>query len=91
MKTTLDFLNEVVRRHPDEINSDAQLARFLGVKRQAVLNYKRGQNMSVLIAIRVAKILQINPMATVAATLHAQSQNDEEREFWRELYEENNH
>lgn len=87
MRTTLEFLNEVVGMHPDKINSDAQLARFLRVKRQAILNYKRGQNMSVLVAIRVAKILQVHPMETVAATLHAQSASEEEKEFWLEQYE----
>lgn len=87
MRTTLEFLNEVVAMHRDQITSDSALARFLGVTRQAIHQYKQGQNMSVLIAIKLAKILQIDPMETVAATLHAQAATEEEREFWQKIYD----
>jgi predicted transcriptional regulator len=87
MKTTLDFLNEVVAMHRDKITSDSALARFLGVTRQAIHNYKNGQTMSVLVALKVAKILGIEQMETVAATLHAQAATEEEAEFWKQLYE----
>lgn len=88
MKTTIDFLNEVVAKHPATITSDSSLARFLGVTRQAVHQYKQGQNMSTLVALRVARTLGIHPLEPVAATLHAQAASDEEREFWLEMYEE---
>jgi predicted transcriptional regulator len=87
MKTTLDFLNEVVKAHPEKITSDSGLARFLGVTRQAIHQYKHGQNMSVLVALNVAKILGIDPMETVAATLHAQAATETEAEFWLHVYE----
>jgi len=86
MRTTLDFLNEVVKAHPDKITSDSALARFLGVTRQAIHQYKQGQNMSVLVALKVAHILKINQMETVAATLHAQAATEEEAEFWLDQY-----
>lgn len=86
MKTTLQYLNEVVEMHRDEIASDSALSRFLGVTRQAIYQYKTGQNMSVLVAIKVARILGIHPMETVAATLHAQSATPEEQEFWEMAY-----
>ncbi|MGX4644444.1 helix-turn-helix domain-containing protein [Massilia sp. SYSU DXS3249] len=88
MRTTLDFLNEVVAKHRAEITSDSALARFLGVTRQAIHQYKQGQNMSVLVALKVAKILGIHPMETVAATLHAQAATEEERNFWLQVYQE---
>jgi len=87
MKTTLEFLNEVVAMHRDKITSDSALARFLGVTRQAIHQYKQGQNMSVLVALKVANILGIHPLETVAATLHAQAATEEEAEFWLSLYE----
>ena len=87
MKTTLDFLNEVVAMHRDKITSDSALARFLGVTRQAIHNYKQGQTMSVLVALTVAEILKIHPLETVAATLHAQAATEKEAAFWLDLYE----
>mgnify|MGYP000335798279 CR=1 FL=1 len=87
MRTTLEFLNEVVAAHREEITSDSALARFLGVTRQAIYQYKTGQNMSVLVALKVARILNIEPIEPVAATLHAQAATEEEREFWLEIYE----
>lgn len=44
--------------------------------------------MSVLVALKVAKILNIEPLEPVAATLHAQAATEEEAEFWLRLYEE---
>lgn len=88
MRTTLEFLNEVVAAHRDEITSDSALARFLGVTRQAIYQYKAGQNMSVLVALKVAEILKIKPLETVAATLHAQAASEKEKDFWQQVYEQ---
>ena len=86
MKTTLDYLNQVIRVHT-EIENDNQLAQFLGITRQAVHQYKNGQNMSVLVALTVAKALHLHPMETVSATLYAQAKTDIERAFWKEEYD----
>lgn len=85
MKTTLDYLNEVISKHSG-IENDNQLALFLGITRQAIYQYKSGQNMSVLVAIRVASALGINPMEPVSATLCAQAKTEEEQIFWAEEY-----
>lgn len=85
MKTTLDYLNQVIQEHSG-IENDNQLAGFLGITRQAIYQYKQGQNMSVLVAIRVARTLGISPMETVSATLWAQAKTEEEQTFWAEEY-----
>jgi len=90
MKTTLDYLNEVIKRRGD-IGNDNQLALYLGITRQAVHQYKNGQNMSVLVAIKVARCLCIEPVETVSATLYAQAKSEDEKQFWKELYEEATH
>jgi predicted transcriptional regulator len=86
MKTTLDYLNQVIKKQVG-IENDNQLATYLGITRQAIHQYKQGQNMSVLVAIKVAFELEIHPLETVSATLYAQAKNDLERDFWREQYE----
>lgn len=85
MKTTLDYLNQVIKQQT-EITNDNQLALFLGITRQAIHQYKNGQNMSVLVAIKVARCLSLNPLETVSATLCAQAKTEEEKQFWRDLY-----
>lgn len=87
MKTTLDYLNEVLKK-AGTIENDNQLALHLAVTRQAIYQYKGGQNMSVAVAIRVADKLGISPIETVAATLHAQAKSDAERKLWQEIYED---
>lgn len=87
MKTTLDYLNEVIKTRGD-IQNDNQLARFLGITRQAVHQYKNGQNMSVLVALKVAVILELEPLEPVAATLSAQARTTEEAQFWENLYDQ---
>lgn len=86
MKTTLDYLNQVIKRQVS-IENDNQLASYLGITRQAIHQYKHGQNMSVLVAIKVALELEISPLETVSATLHAQAKTDIERKFWKEQYD----
>lgn len=85
MKTTLDYLNQVIKSHP-EIQNDNQLASFLGITRQAIHQYKHGQNMSVLVALKVAAALTIHPMGPVSATLYAQAKTAEEKNFWEQEF-----
>lgn len=86
MKTTVDYLNEVIKK-AGTVENDNQLALHIGITRQAIYQYRRGQNMSVEVAIRVAEKLGIDPLETVAATLHAQAKNAVEIAFWAELYQ----
>lgn len=87
MKTTLDYMSDVTKKYPD-LTSDNRLAKHLGLTRQAVSNYRRGQSMSVLVALKIAKLLDIDPMEPVAATLAAQSPTELERVFWTRWYED---
>lgn len=85
-KTTNNYLNDVLKNYPS-VKNDNQLAMLIGITRQAVSQYKNGQNMSVLVAIKLAKLLDLNPIETVSATMLAQCKSDEERIFWSSLYE----
>lgn len=86
MKTTLDYLNLVISRN-EGISNANQLAVFLGVTRQAIYQYQGGQNMSVLVALKLSKVLDLHPMGPVAATMYAQAKTQEERDFWQEEYD----
>lgn len=87
MKTTIDYLSAVQKMHPD-LTSDNKLAKHLGLTRQAISNYRRGQSMSVLVALKIAMILGIDPMEPVAATMAHQAGTREEQLFWFRWYED---
>lgn len=87
MKTTIDYLSAVQKKHPD-LTSDNKLAKYLGLTRQAISNYRRGQSMSVLVALKIAVILDVNPMEPVAATMAHQAGSEEEQMFWFKWYED---
>lgn len=72
--------------HP-ELKNDSRLAELLSISRQAVSQYRTGKNMSVIVAVRVARLLHLEPMETISATMAAQATTDAERKFWTEEYE----
>lgn len=83
MKNTIDYLDEVTRQHPG-ITNDSQLAHFLDITRQAISNYRKGQQMSVTVALRIAQVLELHPMETISATMYQQSQDNHTN--WGELW-----
>lgn len=86
MKTTLDYLQAVTTRHAEKIRNDNQLAGYLGVTRQAISQYRKGQSMSVGVALKVAAALDIEPTGPVFSTLYHQASTDAERAFWLFCY-----
>lgn len=86
MKTTLDYLQAVTAKHPERIKNDNTLAAFLGITRQAVSQYRKGQSMSVAVALKVAHALDIEPAGPVFSTMYFQATTKEEKEFWIECF-----
>lgn len=69
-----------------DVRTDAALSRLLGVSRQAIGHYRLGGNMNVYVAVQAARILEIDPMETISAAMHAQAKTDTEAEFWKAEY-----
>ena len=86
MKTTKIYVDEVACLYA-KVKNDSHLATLLGVKRQTLSQYRHGQSMSVLMAVRIADMLQLDPMETIAVTMYEQSRKDEDRTFWLHQYE----
>jgi predicted transcriptional regulator len=91
MKTTLEFLQEMRETAGADLSSDNKLALFLGITRQAISQYRKGQQMSVAVALKVARALDIDPAEPVFCTLYAQAQSNEEKEFWKEVLDRISH
>jgi predicted transcriptional regulator len=85
IKTTQNYLDEITRQHED-LRSDAALGRVLGVTRQAVYQYRRHTSMSVYVAVRIAMVLDIDPMETIAAAMYEQARGEEYKQFWGDLW-----
>lgn len=85
MKTTLDYLQLITER--EKIKNDSQLAKRLGVTRQAISLYRRGQSMSVSVALRVATALAIEATGPVFSTMYHQAVTEDEKAFWLWCYE----
>ena len=86
MKTTTDYLDLVQMKFGEETRSDNRLAGKLGVTRQAISQYRKGQQMSVGVALKIAAALELDPAEPVCATMYHQSATEEEREFWQHMY-----
>ncbi len=85
MKTTVNYLDEIVKQHGG-LPRDSALAHFLGITRQAVSQYRTGSAMSIQIAVQVAEILDIDKMETISATMIEQSKTEEQKVFWQKQY-----
>jgi hypothetical protein len=83
MKTTLDYLDEMKRRAG--IDSDYAAAKLLRVTTSAMSRYRTlGMTFDPTTAAKVARILDVNPMEVIAASMHQRVKDCEEKTFWRE-------
>lgn len=89
--TTADYLDRLLEasiRTNRRLRYDTDIADAIGVSPSTVSQYRKGKNMSVYVAVRVAFLLEVDPMETVSATMARQAQNDQERDFWTKLYKQ---
>ncbi|UEP45627.1 DUF3693 domain-containing protein [Burkholderia sp. B21-005] len=81
MKTTLEYLDAV--REKLDLPSDYAAAKHLHVTRAAVSRYRQGDaTFDDTTALRVAAILDIDPMEVIAAVNAERARDDETRSLW---------
>lgn len=85
MKTTIEYLNEA--KAALGIESDYEMAKFLGVNRSAVSHYQSGKRIiDNMTAAKIAEALKVSAI-TVIATAEIEREKDEERrEYWKNFY-----
>lgn len=87
--TSADYIDRILKESLSagrNLRYDSDIAEAFNVSRSTLSQYRKGHNMSVLIAVKVAEILQLNPMETIAATLRHQARTTKDRDFWTERY-----
>lgn len=81
MNTTQTLLARV--KELKGLTSDYQLAKLLGVSRQAVSHWQNGRHeLDQTTAVQVAELLQVDPMQVMAELQCARASNTRERHVW---------
>lgn len=84
MRSTVELLDAVKRQQ--SITSDYELARELGVSRQAVSKYRHGAcTFDNLTAFRVAELLKMSPVKVLAIIGAERTKRPEQRKKWQEI------
>lgn len=89
--TAAEYMDMVIAKSMEgdrSIRYDTDIADATGMTRQTVTRYRAGKTMSVIAAVKFAKLLKIHQMEVVAATMYHQSKSDEDRQLWEETYTE---
>lgn len=86
MKTTINYLDEAKQKLG--IESDYAMAKWLGVGRAAVSNWRVKRNfIDDYAAAKIAEALGIDPMMVIAAANAEREKDVEKRGYWKKYYE----
>ncbi len=80
MKTIVPYINEVksllkLRTYPETME-------YLGMAKQAWTKIQKGSGVSEKNAIRIAQILNIEPLEIMAISMALKAENNEIRDYW---------
>ena len=82
--TTKDILRDIAKRH--NTTNDSALAQLLRVSRATVSRYRAGsRSIDATTALRVAHLLDADPLAVIAAVELERATTDEQRKAWSEF------
>ena len=86
MKYSIDFIDEIARRYPNDDGSpasDYRIAKLLGITRASVSRFRTGKgSFCDETAIRAAELLGIEPLKVIAAANAERSKDEKTRGFW---------
>ena len=87
MKKTVNYIDDLIKKQ--KLRRDVDVARILSISRARVSTYRSGGSMSPLVCLKIAILLNKNPLELIAVAGYEQSRNDEEKIFWLKIYEKN--
>ena len=84
MKSTLDYLDDAKQRLG--IDTDYKLAKILNAHRGLFSEYRHKKRViDNYTAVKIAEILEIDPLKIIAIAESEKEKNEERREFWKQL------
>lgn len=85
MKKTLKYLEALKEKY--DLKSDNALATLLNTSRQAINNYRHAGNaFDNETALKVAKLLEVEPLEVIAAASFDRAKTEEEKKIWENFY-----
>ncbi|ONN91534.1 hypothetical protein A8D62_10110 [Burkholderia cenocepacia] len=85
MKTTVEYLDAVKQKLG--IESDYAAAKALSMTRAGISKYRLGRTyFDDMTAVRVATILDLDPMEVISAANAERARDDSAREFWENVW-----
>lgn len=85
MRKAIEWLEEV--RKKKKIIGQTELAKLLDVSRSSITHNQNNRfSFSVKTEVKIANVLEIDPMLVTASTMHEQSQTEKDKKFWEQVY-----
>lgn len=80
MKTIVHYINEV--KSLLKLKTYPETMEYLGMAKQAWTKIQKGSGVSEKNAIRIAQILNIEPLEIMATSMALKAENNEIRDYW---------
>ena len=77
MKNYIDDIKSLLK-----LKTYPETMEYLGMAKQSWTKIQKGSGVSEKNAMRIAQILNINPLEVVAVSMSLQAKNNEVRDFW---------
>ena len=90
--TTAEYLDRILKDSLEQgdrrMRYDSDIAEVLDISKTTISSYRTGtHHMSVLVAVKIAEVLRIHPMETIAATMERQAKSPSDKSVWRHYYD----
>ena len=84
MKTTVYYLDKI--KKVEKLGSDYALAKLIGITQSAISRYRKQISfMDDYTAVKVAKILNIDPLEIISTANAERAKTDEEKKVWKDI------
>jgi len=83
MKTLVPYIDKV--KSLLNLKTYPETMEYLGMQKQAWTNIQKGSGVAEKNAIRIAQVLNIDPMEILAISMALKAKNKESREIWLKL------
>lgn len=84
MKKTTELLDDIKSKHG--LSSDYALAKFAGISKQAISNYRaRKSFLDDEMAEKVARLLELSPAYVIACAHAERAKSDPQRRIWESI------
>lgn len=86
MKTTIEYLDAAKKAL--SVDSDYEMARKLGIIKQAMSNYRTGRRtIDDYAAMKIAEALKIDEREVIAAANYEREKDEKRKDYWGKIFQ----